>query len=219
MADLQEIARRALSERDFQPDFPAKAREEVRRIVQGFPQNLEKDDGSYVQDLRELLWFSIDNVDTHDLDQLSVAEGERDGDIRLRVAIADVSALVTPDSAIDQRAYHNTTSIYTPAGTFPMLPPELSEGLTSLHEGEDRLAVVVDMTVDDDGSIKETEIYRARAAGSASSSGSMIRPRSACGSTGTSGARSASIRLRPGRSTRTGCSPISPRRRRTAPRS
>jgi VacB/RNase II family 3'-5' exoribonuclease len=161
MADLQEIARRALSERDFQPDFPAKAREEVRRIVQGFPQNLEKDDGSYVQDLRELLWFSIDNVDTRDLDQLSVAEGERDGDIRLRVAIADVSALVAPDSAIDQRAYHNTTSIYTPAGTFPMLPPELSEGLTSLHEGEDRLAVVVDMTVDDDGTIKETEIYRA----------------------------------------------------------
>jgi exoribonuclease-2 len=161
MADLGEIARRALIERDFQPDFPAKAREEIRRIERGFPQNLEKDDGSYIQDLRELLWFSIDNVDTRDLDQLSVAEGERDGDIRLRVAIADVSALVAPDSAIDQRAYHNTTSIYTPAGTFPMLPLELSEGLTSLHEGEDRLAVVVDLTVDDDGSVKDTDIYRA----------------------------------------------------------
>ena len=162
MADLEEIARRALIERDFQPDFPAKAREEVRRIERGFPQNLEEEDGSYVQDLRELRWFSIDNADTRDLDQLSVAEGERDGDIRLRIAIADVSVLVEPDSAIDQRAYHNTTSIYTPAGTFPMLPRELSEGLTSLHEGEDRMAVVVDMTVDDDGSIKETEIYRAR---------------------------------------------------------
>ena len=161
MADLQEIARRALSERDFQPDFPAKAREEVRRIVRGFPDNLKEDDGSYVHDLRELRWFSIDNADTRDLDQLSVAEGERDGDIRLRVAIADVSVLVHPDSAIDQRAYHNTTSIYTPAGTFPMLPEELSEGLTSLHEGEDRLAVVVDLTVDDDGSVKDTEIYRA----------------------------------------------------------
>jgi VacB/RNase II family 3'-5' exoribonuclease len=161
MADLGEIARRALIERGFQPDFPAKAREEIRRIVRGFPQNLEEDDGSYVQDLRDLFWFSIDNVDTRDLDQLSFAEGERDGDIRLRVAIADVSVLVAPDSAIDQRAYHNTTSIYTPAGTFPMLPEELSEGLTSLHEGEDRLAVVVDLTVDDDGSIKESEIYRA----------------------------------------------------------
>lgn len=165
MADLGDIARRALIERGFQPDFPAKAREEVRRIVHGFPENLEKDDGasarSYVQDLRELLWFSIDNADTRDLDQLSVAEGERDGDIRLRVAIADVSVLVHPDSAIDQRAYHNTTSIYTPAETFPMLPEELSEGLTSLHEGEDRLAVVVDMTVDDDGTVQDTEIYRA----------------------------------------------------------
>lgn len=161
MADLGEIARRALIERDFQPDFPAKAREETRRIVRDFRADLEKDDGSYVQDLRELFWFSIDNADTRDLDQLSFAEGERDGDVRLRVAIADVSVLVRPDSAIDQRAYQNTTSIYTPAGTFPMLPRELSEGLTSLHEGEDRLAMVVDMTVDDDGSIKESEIYRA----------------------------------------------------------
>jgi len=161
MADLQEIARRALIERDFQPDFPAKAREETRRIVRDFREDLEKDDGSYVQELRDLFWFSIDNADTRDLDQLSFAEGERDGDIRLRVAIADVSVLVRPGSAIDQRAYQNTTSIYTPAGTFPMLPKELSEGLTSLHEGEDRLAVVVDMTVDADGSIKESEVYRA----------------------------------------------------------
>lgn len=161
MADLQEIARRALIERDFQPDFPAKAREETRRIAEKLPRILEEDDGAYVQELRDLFWFSIDNVDTRDLDQLSFAEGERDGDIRLRVAIADVSVLVRPDSAIDQRAYQNTTSIYTPAGTFPMLPKELSEGLTSLHEGEDRLAVVVDMTVDADGSIKESEIYRA----------------------------------------------------------
>jgi VacB/RNase II family 3'-5' exoribonuclease len=162
MADLGEIARRALIERDFQPDFPAKAREETRRLVDGFPGNVENDGGPYVTDLRDLFWFSIDNADTRDLDQLSVAEGERDGDIRLRVAIADVDVLVRAGSAIDQRAYQNTTSIYTAAGTFPMLPKELSEGLTSLHEGEDRLAMVVDMTVDGDGTIKETEIYRAR---------------------------------------------------------
>ncbi len=161
MADLAEIARRALIERDFQPDFPAKAREETRRIVRGFPENLKEDDGPYVHDMRDLFWFSIDNADTRDLDQLSFAEGERDGDIRLRVAIADVSVLVTPDSAIDRRAYQNTTSIYTPAGTFPMLPEELSEGLTSLHEGEDRMAMVVDLTVDSDGSVKETDVYRA----------------------------------------------------------
>src|SRR6185436_3941624 len=127
MADLGEIARRALIERDFQPDFPAKAREETRRIVRDFPENLKEDDGPFVHDMRDLFWFSIDNVDTRDLDQLSVAEGERDGDIRLRVAIADVSVLVSPESAIDRRAHHNTTSIYTAAGTFPMLPEELSE--------------------------------------------------------------------------------------------
>ncbi|HBL31486.1 MAG TPA: ribonuclease II [Acidobacteria bacterium] len=161
MADLDTIARRALIARDFEPDFPAKAREEVRRIVQGFPGNAEDEDGAYVTDLRDLFWFSIDNADTRDLDQLSVAEGERDGDVRLRVAIADVSALVRPDTSIDRRAWHNTTSIYTAAGTFPMLPPELSEGLTSLHEGEDRLAVVVDMTVDENGLIKESQILRA----------------------------------------------------------
>jgi exoribonuclease-2 len=161
MADLGEIARRALIERDFEPDFPARAREETRDIIGNFPKRLREDDGAYVQDLRDVFWFSIDNADTRDLDQLSVAEGERDGDIRLRVAIADVEVLVEPDSAINRRAHHNTTSIYTPAGTFPMLPTELSEGLTSLHEGEDRLAVVVDMTVDDDGSIKESEVYRA----------------------------------------------------------
>lgn len=161
MADLGEIARRALIERGFEPDFPARVREETRRILRNFPDNLEEDGGSYVQDQRALFWFSIDNADTRDLDQLSFAEGERDGDIRLRVAIADVATLVPRGSATDERAGRNTTSIYTAAGTFPMLPEELSEGLTSLHEGEDRLAVVVDMTVDGDGSVKETEVYRA----------------------------------------------------------
>jgi VacB/RNase II family 3'-5' exoribonuclease len=161
MADLGDIARRALIERGFEPDFPADVREEVRRIVRGFPDSLKEDGGAYVQDQRDLFWFSIDNADTRDLDQLSFAEQERDGDIRLRVAIADVEALVPQGSATDERAGHNTTSIYTAAGTFPMLPRELSEGLTSLHEGEDRLAVVVNMTVDDDGSVKETDIYRA----------------------------------------------------------
>lgn len=162
MADLGDIARRALIERGFQPDFPAAAREEVRRIVRDHPENLEEEDASYLHDLRNLFWFSVDNADTRDLDQLSFAEGESDGDIRLRVAIADVAVLVPKGSAIDERAYQNSTSIYTASGTFPMLPRELSEGLTSLHEGEDRLAVVVDMTVDRDGAVKETDLYRAR---------------------------------------------------------
>lgn len=164
MADLTETARRALIERGFLPDFPAKVREEVERITHSFSRNgpPEPEDGSQVRDLRNLPWFSVDNPDTRDLDQLSTAEeGDGRGETRLRVAIADVAELVPPGSAIDLHARHNTTSIYTAAGTFPMLPRELSEGLTSLHEGEDRLAVVVDMIVAKDGTVRESDLYRA----------------------------------------------------------
>lgn len=162
MADLTEIARRALIDRGFLPDFPAKVREEVRRITYNASQDRTPDDERQVRNLRGLPWFSVDNPDTQDLDQLSTAEeGDGRDEIRLRVAIADVSELVLPGSAIDLHARHNTTSIYTAGGTFPMLPEELSEGLSSLHEGEDRLAVVVDMIVAADGSVRESDLYRA----------------------------------------------------------
>ncbi len=114
-----------------------------------------------IRDLRSLRWFSIDNDDTQDLDQLSVAQALPGGATRLMVAIADVDAFVAQGGAVDAHAAANTTSVYTAAGVFPMLPEVLSTGLTSLHEGQERLAVVVDMQVQPDGTVSGSEIYRA----------------------------------------------------------
>jgi exoribonuclease-2 len=112
--------------------------------------------------LRDRLWVSIDNDDSRDLDQLTVAEPLAAGRVRILVAVADVDALVRRDSAIDGHASHNTTSVYTPAAIFPMLPEALSTGLTSLNEHEDRTAVVADMVFEADGSLAASDLYGAR---------------------------------------------------------
>lgn len=114
-----------------------------------------------IRDLRALCWFSIDNDDTRDLDQLSMAEPVDGGAVRLRVAVADVDEMVPPGGAVDAHAGTNTTSVYTAAGVFPMLPEVLSTDRTSLHEGQERLSVVVDMLVQADGSVTASELYRA----------------------------------------------------------
>jgi len=114
-----------------------------------------------VRDLRQLAWFSIDNDDTRDLDQLSVAEPLPGGATRLLVAIADVESFVPPGSAIDEHAANNTTSVYTAAGVYPMLPETLSTDLSSLHEGLERMAVVVDMRVEADGTVSDATLYTA----------------------------------------------------------
>ncbi len=114
-----------------------------------------------VRDLRSLLWCSIDNDDSRDLDQLSVAEPLAGGLTRVLVAVADVDALVEPDSAIDAHARHNTTSVYTAAEMFPMLPLRLSTDLTSLGEDQDRVAMIVELVVTDDGSIRASDVFRA----------------------------------------------------------
>lgn len=142
-------------ERDLEPDFPSAARHELSAITG--PAGASAD----VRDMRERLWASIDNDDSRDLDQLTLAESLEGGRVRIFVAIADVDALVQKDSAIDGHAERNTTSIYTPAVMFPMLPLELSTDLTSLNEDQDRIAVVVDMVIDADGSLAESDLYRA----------------------------------------------------------
>ena len=115
-----------------------------------------------IRDLRDLPWASIDNDDSRDLDQLTVAETLPGDIVRIRVAIADVDALVKDGSAIDGHARHNTTSVYTAAEVFPMLPERLSTDLTSLNLNEERLAVVVDIAVGADGAVQASDIYRAR---------------------------------------------------------
>ncbi len=119
-------------------------------------------DAAGVRDLTDLLWSSIDNDDSRDLDQLTVAETLPGGHVRIRVAIADVDALVRKGAAIDEQASHNTTSVYTAAGVYPMLPERLSTDLTSLNFDQERLAVVVEMVIAPDGSLQASDIYRAR---------------------------------------------------------
>ena len=154
---LQSIAHQAMLDRGLLPDFSAAALAELGRL-----QEPAATAGEPVRDLRNLLWASIDNDDSRDLDQLTVAEAMPGDQIKILVAIADVDSLVKNGSAIDEHAHHNTTSVYTAAEIFPMLPEKLSTDLTSLNFNEDRLSLVVEMVVGADGSLQESTIYRAR---------------------------------------------------------
>ena len=153
---LLRVARRAMAARGREPDFPAAALRELAGLAApGSPYPAE------VRDLRTLPWCSIDNDDSRDLDQLTVAAPLEGGRTRILVAVADVSALVSPGSALDEHAHTNTTSIYTAPRNFPMLPERLSTDLTSLNPGQDRLATVVETTVDGDGAGGGGSVYRA----------------------------------------------------------
>ncbi|WP_236599088.1 RNB domain-containing ribonuclease [Ramlibacter monticola] len=154
--DLHRIAVDAMRARGLLPAFAPQALQEAEAARAAGPER-----NGAIRDLRQLDWFSIDNDDTRDLDQLSVAEPLPGDTARLRVAVADVDAMVRPGGAVDGHAGVNTTSVYTAAGTFPMLPEVLSTDLTSLHEGQERLALVVDMQVAPDGSVTAAELYRA----------------------------------------------------------
>ncbi len=140
--ELLTIAREAMRQRGLQPDFSAAAQQEAVATTEP-----SASIGANLRDLRDLLWCSIDNDDSRDLDQLTVALPAAGGVQRILVAIADVDALVRPGSAIDDHARANTTSVYTAAGVFPMLPLRLSTDLSSLNENEDRLAVVIEIAI------------------------------------------------------------------------
>ena len=145
-----------MRERGLLPDFSQAVMAEANALTHAATTT-----DAAVRDLRSLLWASIDNDDSRDLDQLSVAGAPADGGETIFVAVADVDALVKKGSNIDNHAAVNTTSVYTAAEIFPMLPEKLSTNLTSLNPGEDRLAVVVEMTIAIDGSVAKSAIYRA----------------------------------------------------------
>jgi exoribonuclease-2 len=151
---LERIARDAMVAHGLEPDFPPEARAQLAHLEPG------PTGGDAIRDLRALPWSSIDNDDSRDLDQLEVCL-EQQGASRVLIAIADVDVLVAKDSPLDRHAALNTTSVYTPAIVFPMLPPELSTDRTSLNQDADRAAVVVDMTIDEAGVIVASDIYRA----------------------------------------------------------
>ena len=154
---LRAVAVRAMRDRGLDPDFPADAIAQAHALHEA-PRTTEEP----VRDLRQLLWCSIDNDDSRDLDQLSVAEPLANGDVKLLVAIADVDAAVPKDSPVDRHAAQNTTSVYTPAVIFPMLPEQFSTDLTSLNGDQDRLSVVVEMVVSGDGEITASDVYGAQ---------------------------------------------------------
>jgi VacB/RNase II family 3'-5' exoribonuclease len=154
---LEQIARRAMQAYGFLPDFSTDALRELEAV-----QQIDRVAESPGIDLRHLLWVSIDNDDSLDLDQLTVAKILTDKQVRVLVAIADVSALVRKNSAIDAHAHHNTTSVYTAGRIFPMLPEKLSTDLTSLNYHEDRPAMIIEMVIGDGGAMIDSTIYRAR---------------------------------------------------------
>ena len=155
--DLAAIAHRAMLERGFAPDFEPGVLAEVDAL-----DPRAGDGGGAIPDLTGLPWFSIDNDDSRDLDQISASERLPGGAVKVLVAIADVDVRVRDGSKADGHARTNTTSIYTAGGTFPMLPERLSYDLTSLNEDRDRLAVVVEMVVEPGGAVTSSGVGRAR---------------------------------------------------------
>jgi len=153
---LQGIAHRAMLARGLVPDFSPQALAEL----DGIKGPARRAEGS-ARDLRRLLWCSIDNDDSRDLDQLTVAEAMPDGTAKVMVAVADVDAIVKKRSALDDHARQNTASVYTAGGTFPMLPEKLSTNLTSLNFVSDRLAIVIEMVLSREGSLQSSDLYRA----------------------------------------------------------
>lgn len=151
--DLAAIAKNVATQLGFDVEF---SKEELASL------DTTPDDERGVVDQTGLLWSSIDNRESTDLDQIEVAERLDGGRIKLLVGIADVDAFVADGSPLDQKAARNTTSLYGGVATFPMLPDELSSGVSSLLPGVARLAVVTEFVVHPDGTIDETRVYRSR---------------------------------------------------------
>jgi len=155
--DLRTIAWHAMEKYGFSPLFPQPVIEEVSALHE----KTFSDDQHDARDLRSLLWSSIDNHDSMDLDQIEYCERKENGKIHVMVAIADVDVYIKKQSETDLHAAHNGTSVYTGIQTFPMLPDRLSHGITSLLPGQDRIAVVIEYMVLPDGNFQPGEVYRA----------------------------------------------------------
>jgi len=155
--DLQATAKEVMQQYGFEPDFPAPVSTQLGNLGQ-LPQASPSRD---VRDMRNLLWSSIDNDTSRDLDQIEVVESASNGETKVMVGIADVDAFVAKLTPIDQHAARETTTVYTGIRNFPMLPEQLSTGVTSLLENQDRLSIVIEFVVGPDGNIKSSEVYRA----------------------------------------------------------
>jgi ribonuclease R len=153
--DLKALASAEMERQGFNPVFPESVMHEIRGMRKNIP------DRKGIADLRALLWSSIDNFDSMDLDQLEYVQRLPGDHLQIKVAISDVDLLVERGSATDRHAAHNGTSVYTGVETFPMLPDRLAKGLTSLLPGGDHLAIVIEYTVLPEGHVDHGEVYRA----------------------------------------------------------
>jgi len=156
--DLQGIAKQIMLANGFEPEFPAGVPQQLADLKAHPPQVAP---GGDIRDLRYLLWSSIDNDTSRDLDQIEVAERLPDGGIRVLVGIADVDAFVPKHSPIDEHAAKETTTVYTGIRNFPMLPEELSTGASSLLEDGDKLGIVIEFVAGVDGGVDSSSVYRA----------------------------------------------------------
>jgi VacB/RNase II family 3'-5' exoribonuclease len=156
--DLQAIAKQIMLDHGFEPDFPPEIAPQLAQLKAHAPQVTP---GADIRDLRNLLWSSIDNDTSRDLDQIEVAERLPNGNIKVLVGIADVDAFVPKHSGIDDYAAKETTSVYAGVRIFPMLPEELSTGATSLLENADKLSIVIEYAVDAAGCVTSSDVYRA----------------------------------------------------------
>jgi VacB/RNase II family 3'-5' exoribonuclease len=156
--DLQAVAKQVMLDNGFEPDFPPHVQQELEELKAHSPQVVP---GANIRDLRNLLWSSIDNDTSRDLDQAEIAERLPSGETKVLVAIADVDTFVPKNSAIDQHAAKETTTVYTGVRNFSMLPEQLSTGSSSLLEDEDKLSIVIEFVVGSDGSVHSSSVYRA----------------------------------------------------------
>jgi len=155
--DLQATAKEIMQQYGFEPDFPAPVSAQLANLERQPQASPSRD----VRDMRNLLWSSIDNDTSRDLDQIEVVDRGSNGDVKVMVGIADVDAFAPKLTPIDQHAARETTTVYTGIRNFPMLPEELSTGITSLLESQDRLSIVIEFVVDADGNLKSSNVYRA----------------------------------------------------------
>src|SRR3984893_14041017 len=156
--DLQAVARQAMLDNGFEPEFSPQVQQQLRELKAHPPQVAPS---ANIRDLRNLPWSSIDNDTSRDLDQAEVAERLPNGETKVLVGIADVDTFVPKRSAIDEHAAKETTTVYTGVRNFPMLPEQLSTDTSSLLETEDKLSIVIEFVVASDGFVGSSSVYRA----------------------------------------------------------
>lgn len=156
--DLQAAATQTMLANGFEPEFPPQVQQQLGQLKARPPQIAPSSD---IRDLRNLLWSSVDNDTSRDLDQVEAAERLPNGETKVLVGIADVDAFIAKNSAIDEHAAKETTTVYTGVRNFPMLPEQLSTGASSLGEAEDKLSIMIEFVVSSDGSVHSGSVYRA----------------------------------------------------------